>query len=124
MRLTKHLKCAFKILLLASMLFIILFLVSRKLQNLQRNPRNFTIDQCPDSNTTFVTVVHGGRLGNGIFEYLSTWALAKQMDAMPLVPLEILDQISVAFDGFTISALEDVADVCKIDFLKKVRKVY
>jgi len=80
----------------------------------QFNFQPFTVEQCPPKNKAFVTVVPGGRLGNGLFECLSTWALAKQMDAVPVVPMEIFKQISVAFGDLKIPALEDVAYTCNL----------
>lgn len=84
--------------------------------------RFFSVHECPAGNSSFVTVLPGGLLGNAIFEYLSTWSLARDKGAVPVVPAEILDQISIAFRSFEIPTLEDVANDCGFDFLTKVKQ--
>jgi hypothetical protein len=83
-------------------------------------PRTGSVHQCPAGNSSFVTVVPGGRLGNGIFEYLSTWTFAQEVDAVPVVPLEIFHQLSVAFQNFELPTLEDMASTCGFALLSEV----
>jgi hypothetical protein len=83
-------------------------------------PKTGSVHQCPLANSSFVTVVPGGRLGNGIFEYLSTWTFAQEVDAVPVVPIEIFHQLSVAFQNFELPALEDMASTCGFTLLSEV----
>jgi hypothetical protein len=109
-------KSSWKILLCASIFSVFLIVIVKN----NHGSWDVTTKHCPPENSTFVTVVPGGRLGNGIFEYLSAWALANLTDAIPLVPKEILKQISVAFGDIQILPLEAVASVCNIEYLEEV----
>jgi hypothetical protein len=83
-------------------------------------PRIVSVRQCPAGSPSFVTVVPGGRLGNGIFGYLSTWTFAQEVDAVPVVPAEIFQQLSVAFHNFELPTLEDMASTCGFNELSEV----
>ena len=85
-------------------------------------PKTGSVHQCPAVNSSFVTVIPGGRLGNGIFEYLSTWSFAQEVDAVPVVPIEIFQQLSVAFQNFELPTLEDMASTCGFNLLSEVQK--
>lgn len=96
-----------------------LFIHGQRLQ-----PRISSVQACPAANTSFVTVVPGGRLGNGIFEYLSTWTFAQEVNAVPVVPAEIFQQLSVAFQQFEIPQLEDMASTCGFNLLTEVNQIF
>lgn len=85
-------------------------------------PRSVREHECPERNSNFVTVVPGGRLGNGIFEYLSTWTFAQEVGGVPVVPVEIIQQLLIAFQNIEMPTLEDMASVCDFNVLSKVKK--
>jgi hypothetical protein len=78
---------------------------------------------CPSTQTGLkvVSVIPGGRLGNMVWEYLSVWAIALRYGFYPLVPQEMLVNLSKTFQDLSIPAVEDVVKRCKMQWL--VQKV-
>lgn len=83
-----------------------------------------TQGKCPAENSSFVIVQPGvGRLGNGIFEYLSMRTFAEEVKAVPVVPEKLFKQLLEAFQPLDIPILEDIVHTCGFTFLTQVKHI-
>ncbi|KAF4527195.1 hypothetical protein B566_EDAN006122 [Ephemera danica] len=67
---------------------------------------------CPKVNQTLVTTHVDGRLGNLVFEYLGTWAVAQRFGLFPLMPNKTIVSLSEVFEDLSIPSFEEVFSRC------------
>ncbi|KAF4527196.1 hypothetical protein B566_EDAN006123 [Ephemera danica] len=67
---------------------------------------------CPKPNQTLVTCGMDGRLGNLVWEYLSTWAVAQRHQLWPVIRNESLRELNNVFEDLSIPSMEELFDRC------------
>ncbi|XP_059490857.1 galactoside 2-alpha-L-fucosyltransferase SEC1-like [Neocloeon triangulifer] len=71
---------------------------------------------CPD--VPIVTVEHGGRLGNKIWEYAAVWCLSRLMGRPGFVPISLLSTLSTVFNDLSLPAIEEI-EHCGLELDRK-----